>query len=320
MNVFEKTKRLTDAMICYVNNKHCEKLESGTSSGLGGFSVVDGKLVPVTSMIISEDVTEIPTGALRYSTLTTIQLPPNLEIIGDQAFDGAETIDIIIPDSVTSIGEGAFSNMYYLNSLIIGEGINALPDRFAAWSPLPAIVIPSNIQTIGEMAFFGARSPLQVTFEEGVVTIETQAFSGTEMGSITFPNSLETLGMRSFADAGLNTINWGTGLKSIGEQAFADNSITSIVIPDSVTSIGSGIFNNNSITSLTLGTGLVSIPDSAFSTLPLTSLTIPEEVTSIGSLAFSNAPLGTITLPVGTSYKANSFRGDVVVTGGQLIP
>ena len=309
-------KEIRELLFCQIyGGKYCT---DNTEEG-GGYTVVDGKLIISPTMIISEDVTEIPMGTFRYSTLTTIQLPSNLEIIGDNAFDGAETIDIIIPDSVTSIGEAAFSNMYYLNSLTIGGGVNTLPYRFAASSPLPAIVIPSNIQTIGEMAFFGARSPLQVTFEEGVVTIGVQAFSGTEMGSITFPNSLKTLGMRSFADAGLNTINWGTGLESIGEQAFADNSITSIVIPDSVTSIGSGIFNNNPLTSLTLGSGLISIPDSAFSTLLLTTLVIPEEVTSIGSLAFSSAPLGTITLPAGTTYRANSFKGDVIVTGGTLI-
>ncbi|MCI7351067.1 MAG: leucine-rich repeat protein [Ruminococcus sp.] len=174
-----------------------------------------------------------------------------------------------IPNSVTSIGAGAFANCNNLASITIPSSVTAIEnDAFAHCKSIASITIPDSVNSIGYGAFYNCTSLSEVTIPDSVDSIGDSAFYNcTRLTSITIPDSVN----------------------SIGESTFSGcTSLTSITIPDRVTSIGIGAFSGcTSLTSITIPNSVTSIGDFAFGNCTsLTSITIPDSVNSIGYGAF----------------------------------
>ena len=89
--------------------------------------------------------------------------------IGDRAFlVSNQTIQsVVIPDSVISIGSGAFQTCYKLKSVVIGNGVGLEIGSTAFWgcSNLAKVIIGNGVQYIGFRAFYGCTSLAQIKFE-----------------------------------------------------------------------------------------------------------------------------------------------------------
>jgi putative cell wall-binding protein len=179
--------------------------------------------------------------------------------------EGAYTI----PDSVTSIGDWAFSGCHSLTSVSIGN----------------------SVTSIGKYAFYSCSSLTNVTIPDNVTSIGEEAFSGCGLTSVTIGNGVRGIGDRAFSGChSLTSVSIGNSVTSIGVGAFSGcRSLTSVIIPDSVTSIGKYAFSHcSSLTSVAIGNSVTSIRDEAFYWCDnLISVTIPESVTSISDNAFS---------------------------------
>ena len=130
---------------------------------------------------------------------------------------------IVIPSSVTSIGEWAFSNCGSLSTIVIPSSVTSIGDSaFLGCSSLSKIVIPSCVIKIGNGAFYSCRSLSEIVIPSSVTSIDYGAFSDcSSLSKIVIPSSVT----------------------SIGEMAFMDcDSLSEIVIPSSVTSIGDSAF------------------------------------------------------------------------------
>ena len=200
-----------------------------------------------------------------------IELPETIVEIGGWTFADWKGSSIIIPDSVTSIGYGAFCNCINLTNITIPNSVTSIGSAaFIFCKGLTNITIPDSVTSIGYSAFGYCTSLTNITIPDSVTSIGEHAFVGcTGLTSITIPNSVTSIESDTFYDCtGLTSIIIPNTVASIGYNAFYNCAgLTSITIPDSVTSIGSSAFRDC--------TGL-------------TSITIPNSVTSIGYQAFCN--------------------------------
>ena len=189
--------------------------------------------------------------------------------------DSREITELVIPDSVTSIGEDAFYKCTSLTSVTIPDSVTEIGDcAFLGCTSLTSVTIPDSVTEIGDCAFLGCTSLTSVTIPDSVTSIGDYAFrSCTSLKAFygKFASSdnrcLIVDGvLNSFAPAGLTEYTIPNSVTSIGRSAFEDcTSLTSVTIPDSVTSIGWWAFYNcSSLTSVTIGNSVTSIGYRAF--------------------------------------------------------
>ncbi|MBO7149907.1 MAG: leucine-rich repeat domain-containing protein [Clostridia bacterium] len=116
--------------------------------------------------------------------------------ISDYAFEGCRMLmRIIIPDSVTSIGDSAFYNCDSLETVTFGE--TSQLDIIGSYGfydcdSLTSIVIPANVTSIGRYAFFGCDLLISATFKNPNgwwYSNYSTATSGTSVSSSSLSNT-----------------------------------------------------------------------------------------------------------------------------------
>ena len=260
----------------------------------------------LTSINIPKNVTSI--GEYAFSTcigLTSIKVDENNAVYDSREMCNAiiktETNELIsgckatiIPDSVTSICEGAF------------------------WccSDLTSICIPDSVTSIGNSAFKGCKKLTNITISDSLTSIAQSVFYDCAgLTNITIPDSVTIIGTSAFEGcSGLTSINIPDSVTSIGNSAFYGCSgLTSITIPDSVSSIGASAFSNcGGLASIILPDGLTKIENQTFYNCSnITNIKLPDSVQSIGERAFAYCSnLLVVIIPEGiTSIGKDAFYG-----------
>ena len=262
-------------------------LKSVTSIGSGAFAGCAG----LNSIIVERgnskyDSRENCNAIIETASNTLIAgckittIPNSVTSIGENAFSGCTGLtSVTILKSVTSIGSGAFAGCAGLNSIIVERGNSKYDSREncnaiieTASNTLIAgckiTTIPNSVTSIGENAFLGCIGLTSVIIPNSVERIGESAFrycSG--LTSVTIGNSVESIGESAFYDcSGLTSVTIGNSVTSIGEGAFQYcSSLTSVEIPNSVTEIGDNAFwGCSGLTSVTIGNSVESIGDYAF--------------------------------------------------------
>ncbi len=228
-----------------------------------------------------------------------------------------EDTRVFIPDSVTSIGESAFSVCSSLQSINIPDSVTSIGESaFCGCSSLQSINIPDSVTGIGAYAFGGCSSLQSINIPDSVTSIGANAFWGCKgLQTINIPDSVTSIGERAFCYcSSLQSINIPDSVTSIGEYAFSDcSSLQSINIPDSVTGIGADAFwGCEGLQSINIPDSVTFIGESAFSVCSsLQSMNIPDSVTYIGAAAFFRClSLQSINIPDSvTSIGESAFYG-----------
>ena len=235
------------------------------------------------------------------SSLSNIVVPNSVISIGDRAFSCCSSLSsIVIPDSVTDIGNDAFSHCSSLSSIVIPDSVTDIGnDAFSHCSSLSNIVIPDSVTSIGDYAFSGCSSLSNIVIPDSVTDIGNGAFSGCLLLEyISIPKSVICLNENPFSD-------WKGVLECLSHNfiyeddvlfnkdkskivSFRNQKIESYIIPDSVTSIGDYAFSRcSSLSNIVIPDSVTDIGKCAFYFCSsLSNIVIPDSVTSIGNDAF----------------------------------
>ena len=229
--------------------------------------------------------------------------------IGDGAFRGVSQAltSVVIPNSVTSIGEFAFLACSNLANITLGNSVEYIGDcAFQQCSALEGIEIPASVTNVG-MSTFWACDSLKEVYISDLAAWCSICFSSPDANPLYYAKKLILNGEL------LKDVVVPDDVESINDFVFCNYSVlTSIKLPDSVISIGNSTFSGcTGLTSINIPDGVTSIGSSAFyGCTGLASIDIPDGVTSIGSSAFSGCTgLTSIDIPDGvTSIGSSAFR------------
>ena len=139
--------------------------------------------------------------SFRDIKATSYTIPDSVTSIGEGAFRGCSSLgSLVVPDSVTSIGDYAFEGCESLKNLVIPDNITSIEKGvFQGCSSLTDIVIPNRVTSIGEGAFFACNSLTSIVIPSSVICIGTWAFYGCEsMKSLVIPDRVTSIGDETF--------------------------------------------------------------------------------------------------------------------------
>jgi hypothetical protein len=197
-----------------------------------GSSVATGK-DKIVSIALPNTAESIPdaTGVLyaAFNNFTVLKSfsGTGLKTIGNYAFNERRSLtSVTISDSVTSIGNNAFSSTG-LTSVTIPDGVMSIGNSaFSLCSGLTSITIPKSVTSLGQNAFANCGGLISVTMPEdsNLGSIGYSAFNGcAKLTSITIPKSVTTIGQYAFAYCtGLTSVTFAEGINitSFGNSAF----------------------------------------------------------------------------------------------------
>ena len=179
----------------------CTSLTAITVDALNSFySSVDGVLFNKSQTTLIQ----CPGGKAGSYTI-----PNSVTSIGDYAFSCCTSLtSVTIPDSVTSIGDGAFDSCTSLTSVTIPNSVTSIGDgAFAYCTSLTSVTIPNSVTSIGGGAFACCTSLTAITVDalnsvyssvDGVLFNKSQTTliqcPGGKAGSYTIPNSVTSIG------------------------------------------------------------------------------------------------------------------------------
>ena len=132
---------------------------------------------------------------------TNVTIPDSVTSIGEGAFTfGSHFTSIIIPDSVTTIGKNAFACSDWPENVKISRRITNIPyGMFDANWGLRSVIIPDNVTNIGDFAFRNCHSLTNVVIGAKVASIGKAAFADCEsLTSIYFKGNAPRFGSHAF--------------------------------------------------------------------------------------------------------------------------
>lgn len=238
---------------------------------------------------------------------TEVTIPSKIDgytVTGVEYMDTSNVRKIVMPDTVTYIGESAFADS--------SDGV-----------PLEEVVLSKNLKTIGPWAFSGCFELKSIDIPESVNEIENGAFSGCY--------SLENFNVSKNTDFGENVFgeNFWSSMNALSDDyntwLYDDNasdffvwngclfayrgSSKTPIIPSGVCGIGDKVFENSDITGVTIPEGVRYINNGAFKECTsLKSVKFPNSLKRIGSVAFSGCTsLSSVTF--GSGLKSIEYYG-----------
>ncbi len=289
-----------------------------------------------------------------FGYLESITFPQTIRYIGDSTFYNCFQLKSIeLPDNLESIGEGCFSYSH-IESIKIPDKIRVIKRNTFSLCRLKKVIFPEELDSIESDAFWQNWGLADISpFPEGTVYIGDRAFQMCSVNEITLPESLKYIGESAFEYCriqelyipknvvylGNNFVGAGVGARarlsainvnpenefySSIDGVLYDKTLTRLIVcpqnhkgdlilPESVTLLDRYSFSFcDSIESITFPKGLRSIGEYGFYYANvLSSLSLPENLESIGNSCFAYSSIPSVSIPASISYLGEeAFKGN----------
>ena len=215
----------------YTNNR--TELEVSSSYAYSGNIVIPES---VTYNGTTYSVTSIGNSAFfGCSNLTSITIPNSVMSIGEYAFNDCGGLtavhisdlnawcNIQFSDNPLSYAHHLYLNGQEIRNLLIPNSVTSIgASAFNGCSGLTSVTFSNSVTSIGASAFNGCSGLTSVTFSNSVTSIGSSAFTNCSgLTSVTIPNSVTSIGSSAFYGCcSLTSISIPNSVTSIGDNAF----------------------------------------------------------------------------------------------------
>ena len=203
-------------------------------------------------------------------------------VIGENAFQEQEWFNVVIPNSITTIGNWSFARNLPDGTLTIIKYSGYTSDIV-----IPSVLGGKKVTDIGESAFQKMKLT-SVVIPEGITTIGKSAFDRNQLINVNIPDSVTSIGQSAFSNNHLTDVKISENVLTVEVSTFARNQLFTVIIPNSVTSIEQSAFSDNQLTNVKISENINKIDSYAFFKNKLTHITIPNADAVISHLAFDS--------------------------------
>lgn len=183
---------------------------------------------------------------------TSLEIPSHIEVkgeavpvktIGKYCFDSLPLKEILLPDTIEVIEEGAFEGTNIENLKLPVSLKHIKEDAFRHCYELSSLIIPPSITFIPYRCFLGDKKLQFEKFPESIIEVDTCGFQGVRFPQLNLPSNVKKIGWDSFKLCGIINLKAQEGLEEIGPGAFGNNyDLETIDLPSSLKIIGEGAF------------------------------------------------------------------------------
>ncbi len=247
------------------------------AKGIGGVTAAEDERFRINGTTLTK----------YLGTDTYVSVPDTVTVIGDEAFSGNETLtSISVPDSVTQISYNAFKNCTALTGIIIPDSVDKVgPGAFEGCKALTSVQIGKNVSAWGSGVFANCEKLAKLSVDtnneyltyyngalyNGNMTMLYEVLPAREGENYVMPDTVENIDTYAFWNL-QNTKNVmvSENVSVIPKQAMSSmGSVENVVLKSSITGIEERAFANDAA---------------------LKQVAVPESVVNIDKKAFAGSP------------------------------
>lgn len=250
-----------------------------------------------SKIVLEEGLTEIPDSTFSRSDIVEVVLPSTITKIGDGAFYNCTNLKRInLGDNLNFVGESAFKGCVSLEELYLGHSFQtSYVSSFSGLSGLKKVILNCN------------NVPGNETMQYSWYLLDTKTANGLEfvigkdVEVATYFNLFEHHGsVNEFNTVSTVTFEDGCKVRELDGTFRGFYNLTSVVLPESVKKVGKSTFEQcQSLESIDLS-GVTELDTENLFTncYSLKSVILPDNLTEIGPYMFSNCKsLVSLTIP-----------------------
>lgn len=251
----------------------CYSIENGVLSYDGTQYYISGEILKVPDYLDDQKVTSISANCFTsLKNVHTVILPPSVTSIGDGAFSDCAKLTTFEASNLVSIGAEAFRGCTALTEFTVPDKVTSIgANAFQGCTALKKVTLPAGVHTIADGLFLHCSALTELQMDSRITSIGAEAFAYcTSLTSLTLPDTVKTIGNNAFL--------YCTGL-------------TALSIPDSVTSMGDKVMAGcTALTEASLGAGISKLPARTFENCTSLKTVHLPAVSQIGYAAFLGCP------------------------------